>query len=388
MQSTLLPPEEKKTVELIKHTAAIHIKTNLSLVDRKALNILLKNAYDELGKEKYHTIRLSEVKTLIGWNSKNYEDLKKSLRKLVNSKIEWNILGQDRKNKWFISSLLASASIAGGKCTYSFSSHLQDLLKNPNIYGKINLLSQNQFRSKYSLILWEYLSSHLSASKKSSAGTSWIKIKDYRDLMGINDKAYSSFKEFSYNLVRNPIKEINEVSEIEAIAEYQKINNEYSAVRFAIIAKDEEKERNESIKLKLLNFCKLSSASTDQILQKYSEEQIAENILYIETMKGSIKNMGAYSFNAIQKDLRLDKSEKEPEKRKEEPEEIKTFRNALKGEFMLYQLDYDMYLRSSEIIKIGDQFLMFVTTKISEYLRKKHGNILEKLKIKLEIKND
>ena len=105
-------------------------------------------------------------------------------------------------------------------------------------------------------------------------------------------------------------------------------------------------------------------------------------------MKGSIKNMGAYSFNAIQKDLRLDKSEKEPEKRKEEPEEIKTFRNALKGEFMLYQLDYDMYLRSSEIIKIGDQFLMFVTTKISEYLRKKHGNILEKLKIKLEIKND
>lgn len=43
MQMSLFPPEEKKVVELIKHTAAIHIKGNLSLVDRKLIYLAIKN---------------------------------------------------------------------------------------------------------------------------------------------------------------------------------------------------------------------------------------------------------------------------------------------------------------------------------------------------------
>ena len=240
MELTLLPLDEPKSAELIKHTASIHIKASLSLVDRKVLNILLKNAYDEIGKVKYHTIRLAQIQRWVGWNSKNYEDLKKSLRKLVNTKIEWNIFEKDKKNKWVISSLLASASIAGGKCTYDYPFHLQELLKNPNIYGKINLLTQNHFKSKYSLILWEFLMNHISNTKSTTTGTEWIKIKDYRDLMGVEDKVYAPFKEFSYNLVRNPIKEINQVSEIEVEANYNKAGDKFNAVRFIITRKPKE----------------------------------------------------------------------------------------------------------------------------------------------------
>jgi hypothetical protein len=314
MQLSLLPLEERKAAELIKHTAAIHIKTNLSLVDRKVLNILLKNAYDELGKVKYHTIRLAEIKSLIGWNSKNYEDLKKSLRKLVHTKIEWNIFGQDKKNQWFISSLLASASIAGGKCTYDYPFQLQELLKNPNIYGKINLISQNNFRSKYSLILWEYLMSYISNSKNESIGTQWIKINDYRGLMGVDEKSYSAFKEFSYNLVRSPIKEINKVSEIEVEPQYQKTGDKFTSVRFIIKKKsviEAIEHDDESAKDKLLNFCKMSPASIDGILKNHSPEQITANIAYVEAMekKGAIKSIAAYSFNAIKNDLRLPKEE-------------------------------------------------------------------------------
>ena len=395
MELTLLPLDEPKSAELIKHTAAIHIKTSLSLVDRKVLNILLKNAYDELGKVKYHTIRLAQIKHMVGWNSKNYEDLKRSLRKLVSTKIEWNIFGQDKKNKWFISSLLASASIAGGKCTYDYPFHLQELLKNPNIYGKINLLSQNNFKSKYSLILWEFLMNHISNTKSTTTGTEWIKIKDYRDLMGVEDKVYAPFKEFSYNLVRNPIKEINQVSEIEVEANYNKAGDKFNAVRFIIKRKPKESvavegdaEIQKTVKETLLNFCKLSSASVDQILDKYNSEQLAANIKYIESehKRGIIKNISSYSVNAIKNDFRLGESEKKIEKKKDS-EEIKTLRENLKRAFVHHPLNYDIYLNGNDIKQLEDGFLIYVSRREEEFLKTKYNNIFEKFKITLEIKN-
>jgi Initiator Replication protein/DnaA N-terminal domain len=309
MQPTLFPLDTTKKVELVKHTAAIHIKASLSLVDRKVLNVLLKNAYDEIGKEKYHTIRLAEIKNLIGWEGKNYVKLKTSLRKLVNTKIEWNIFGKDKKNQWFISSLLASASIAGGKCTYDYPFHLQGLLKNPNIYGRINLLIQNNFKSKYSLILWEYLINHLANAQGSTIGTEWIKISDYRNLMGIEDGVYCEFKELSYNLIKNPVREINKVSEIEVEAKYQKEGNSIVAVRFIAqkIIKKGILKTPEEIKESLLNFCNLSPIVVDKIIEQYPQDQIIANIAYIEAInkKGLINNIASYSFNAIKNDLRL-----------------------------------------------------------------------------------
>lgn len=395
MQLSLFSPEEEKEAELTKHTAAIHIKASLSLVDRKVLNILLKNAYDELGKVRYHTIRLAQIQKWVGWNSKNYEDLKKSLRKLVSAKIEWNIFGQDKKNQWFISSLLASASIAGGKFTYDYPFHLQELLKNPNIYGKINLLTQNNFKSKYSLILWEFLMNHISKTKSQITGTEWIKIKDYRDLMGVDDKAYSIFKEFSFNLVKTPIKEINKVSEIEVEAAYHKTKDQFDAVRFIInkkpkieIPKENPEENNvDDLKNKLINFCKLSLVAVDKILTNHTPEQIAANIEHIKLadQKGLVKDIAAYSFNAIKNDLRTNENKKEIEK-KQEPEEIKILRENLKKAFSHNQLDYDIYLNGNDIRMLKDRFLVSVSQIEDNFLKTNYSNILEKLKIILEIK--
>jgi len=398
MELTLLPLDEPKSAELIKHTASIHIKASLSLVDRKVLNILLKNAYDEIGKVKYHTIRLAQIQRWVGWNSKNYEDLKKSLRKLVNTKIEWNIFEKDKKNKWVISSLLASASIAGGKCTYDYPFHLQELLKNPNIYGKINLLTQNHFKSKYSLILWEFLMNHISNTKSTTTGTEWIKIKDYRDLMGVEDKVYAPFKEFSYNLVRNPIKEINQVSEIEVEANYNKAGDKFNAVRFIITRKPKENivikdtiegdtEIQKTVKETLLNFCKLSPASVDQILDKYTSEQLAANIKYIDSehKRGIIKNISSYSVNAIKNDFRLGESEKKAEQKKDS-KEIKTLRENLKKAFVHHPLDYDIYLNGNDIKQLEDGFSILVSKREEEFLKTKYNQILGKFKINLESK--
>ena len=328
--------EELKTntnVELIKHTAAVHIKSDLSLVDRKVVNILLKNAYNNLDSEKYHAIQLSEIKNAIGWSGKNYLKLKNSLTKLVSTKIEWNIFKKDKKNEWVISSLLASASITSGKCIYEYSSRLKELFKNPNIYSKINLLIQNNFKSKYSLILWEFLTDCLTANNKDAIGTEWIKIEDYKNLLGVEANKYKTFKALNVNIIKLPLDEINQVSDLEVAADYQKLTNRVVAIRFFARRKGEKnavktieissnkteekiandipkiapKLSKDNIKNELLNFCKISSSMVESILVDYELDRISENLKYIksEHAKGLIKSLPAYSYKAIKNDFRL-----------------------------------------------------------------------------------
>jgi len=349
-----LPLENKDRTELIKHTATIHIKSDLSLIDRKVMNVLLKNAYETLETSRYQSIRLNEIRNLIGWTGKNYSSLKKSLSKLVSTKIEWNIFKKDKKNEWATSSLLASASISNGKCIYDYSYHLKTLLKNPNIYSKIDLIIQNKFKSKYSLILWEFLSDYLSTGKVSGIRTEWIKIDDYRNFLGAEITKYKTFKVLNLNLIKSPVEEINKVSDLNIETVYRRSANKVVALKFLVsrkksdinlpqkelgtealpeISQNEDKRLVKSCELtsELKNFCKLSDFITAEILKKYERDSISASLQYIrsEYAKGVIKNLPAYSLNAIKNNFRLEASESESEssklewKLKEENKKIK-----------------------------------------------------------------
>jgi len=69
----------KKNNTLIKHSGAIHITNKLTLIDRKVINVLLKNAYDDLGKKDYYEISIPELGKAIGWDGKNYQKIKNCL---------------------------------------------------------------------------------------------------------------------------------------------------------------------------------------------------------------------------------------------------------------------------------------------------------------------
>lgn len=63
---------------LKKHVAAIHIGAKLSLLQRKLVNALLYNAYDQLLTSQEHHISASVLCEMIGFDSKNIGYLKGS----------------------------------------------------------------------------------------------------------------------------------------------------------------------------------------------------------------------------------------------------------------------------------------------------------------------
>ena len=138
-----------------KPVRAIQVQSKMTLLQRRAWNVLLANAYNELPYKEIHSVSMVELAAKLGFDSKNQDYLKEMLRSLRACEVKWNLLNKDNKQEWGVAGLLAEARIVDSICFYQFPHTLRLKLHNPRVYAKLNLRLQNQFSSKYALILWE-----------------------------------------------------------------------------------------------------------------------------------------------------------------------------------------------------------------------------------------
>ena len=117
-------------------------------------------------------------------------------------------MGKDKKQAWGVASLLASAEIESGICTYGFAPHLRYKLYNPRIYTKLNLRLQNQFTSRYALILWEVCFDYFDTARNQGE-TPFIFLEKFRELLGIEKAEYPAFKALNQWVIKPAIEEIN-----------------------------------------------------------------------------------------------------------------------------------------------------------------------------------
>src|SRR5437870_6129845 len=106
--------------EVIKASAAVQVQNNMTLLQRRAWNILLANAYDELPTEERHHIGVHDLMRVLDFHSKNEDYLKVALEALVGCKVKWNVLDKDGTAVWGVAALLAEAVIKEGVCAYAY----------------------------------------------------------------------------------------------------------------------------------------------------------------------------------------------------------------------------------------------------------------------------
>lgn len=219
--------------EFIKASPAIQIQSNLTHLQRRAWNVLLANAYDELPQKEIHRVSVTELAEKLGFNSGNLEYLKDVLRSLAECTVEWNILGKSKDNEWGVASLLASARITGGICTYAFAPHLRLKLYNPRIYAKLNLRLQNRFTHRYALILWEVCFDYFD-SARDMGETPFIPLSKFRELMGIAPDDYTAFKTLNQWVIKPAVKEINELTNFFVEVEQKREGRRIGFLKFRI----------------------------------------------------------------------------------------------------------------------------------------------------------
>ena len=224
--------------ELIKASPAIQVQSKMTLLQRRAWNVLLANAYDDLPNTDIYRVSVTELAAKLGFNSKNENYLKEILEALVDCKVEWNVLGKDKEEEWGVAVLLASANIKDGICTYGFAPHFRLKLHNPRIYAKLNLRLQNRFKSQYALVLWEVCFDYFDADRDQGE-TPFIPIETFKELLGLGKADYPIFSEFNRSVIKPAIKEINTLTNYHVEIEQKRIGRRIAELKFRITRVDQ-----------------------------------------------------------------------------------------------------------------------------------------------------
>lgn len=218
--------------EVIKHSAAIYIENNITLLQRRAWNVLLAYAYDELLTKEEHAIKVKDLMRILEFDSKNEDYLKEALEALVTCKLKWNLLGKDIM-EWGVTTLLSEAIIRNGTCLYGYGRTLRERLHNPRMYARISLSMQNKFTSKHAQALWEMCVDCLDEARNYGESR-FIALEQYRELMGLGQTMYPLFKDLGKYVIKAPVEEINEVTDFHVEAEYQRVGRKVVAVKFKV----------------------------------------------------------------------------------------------------------------------------------------------------------
>jgi plasmid replication initiation protein len=256
-----------KKKEVIKHSNAIHVTNNISLLQRKIWNIFLAEAYDNLLKKERHKINYNDLILALWLSTKNRKHIEQSIKGLVSIIVKWDILWKNKNSdEWVISSLLAWAKFIDWVFYYSFSPFLKEELYNPKMYAKIKLSIQNKFTSKHTLALYELCIDYLRMPEWIWE-TAFIDIEIFKELLWINNiTTYDKFKFLNLYVITKAINEINEKSNIHVELQLKRTWRKVSAVKFLFYLKREAK---------LLSTKELSSKQTDQT---YAETKISKKV--------------------------------------------------------------------------------------------------------------
>ena len=222
-----------KINEVIKASPAIQIQSKISLLQRRAWNVLLANAYNELPDKEIHSVSIVELAAKLGFGDGNREYLREMLKSIVDCKVEWNVLEKDKEVEWGIASLLAEVRIREGICFYQFPHTLRLKLHNPRVYAKLNLRLQNRFTSKYALVLWEVCFDYFDTARDQGE-TPFIPLEIFRELMGVEADEYRTFKALNQFVVKPAIKEINDVTDYLVEVEQKRSGRRISELKFRI----------------------------------------------------------------------------------------------------------------------------------------------------------
>jgi len=331
----------------MKPTATIHIGNNLTFIERKLFNLLVWHSQINRLTKKKELLHFDELMGLIGLNkSRNKEVIQGALETLVTSKITWNTLERDRtNNQWGVCTFLAGAEISNGKLRYLINPFLIDKIENPSVYAKIQLLVQAQFRSKYSLILYEFIIDELSRRREKKL-TVDVNLDDLRKVLQYDGE----FKTLNKDVLKPSVKEINAETDIELTLSTRKKGRKVVAIILEIERKDHFQlplnlpsrglvdkltDEQEAIKEQLMA-SEINEQKSIELVLSYSEERILNNINYVnqEVNKKSskVRNAAAYLIKAIEHNYSPSPSPKKTVK-KAEQDIAAEYKQAMEKEF-------------------------------------------------------
>ncbi len=263
-----------------KHSSSIQISNKISTIQRKSYNYMLKVAKNEFKNDRKlreFTITAEELLLFFDMGGENHAHLKKELELLNKTIVTYNILGKDKQNKrWGSFTLIAGFEYKNGIIIYSFPHQIINMLLDPKMFAKINLVAIKGLRSRYSIALYELAEDYINVKIPK------MSMSDFRLLMGIEKEKYSKFSMFKRRVIDMAVDEINQSEHINFKLSYEleKTSRKITHIKFIVHKKENTDQTGEKQK----NFYRWKNL----IVQKYKEQPLCNNLTELKYLKWTL----------------------------------------------------------------------------------------------------
>ena len=190
----------------------IRAGANLSLHDRRIFNLLIENAWSEIGEAKTHRIAMARLR---GPLHKGGEMVADSVKALMTSLVEVPATDVNGKPAILAMQLLGPTTRTmdedspNALVEYEFPEKLRNVIKESRYWGRIKSHVMFTFSSKYALALYEAvcLRVNLRVSEQS------FSVDDFRALLGVDADKLERFADFNRYVLKAAIAEVNALSD-------------------------------------------------------------------------------------------------------------------------------------------------------------------------------
>jgi plasmid replication initiation protein len=158
-------------------------------------------------------VPICEIERSIGFSRNNRPFLMDALADMVTYLVTFDVFGKEGNPIWRSHSTLLSElsfSYDGTTLKYDFSIAVLELIRNPNMYAKINLDEISRIKSSSAIALYEYFHDLLGGKRLKHEQI--VNIDDLRVLLDWKDK-YLVFKEFNRQ-IKQSLTQINKVARL------------------------------------------------------------------------------------------------------------------------------------------------------------------------------
>ncbi len=260
-----------------KHSSSIQISNKITAVQRKSYNYMLKIAKNEFQRNsnvRKFRVTADELLIFFGIGSENYSFLKTELSILHKTSVTYNLLGKNKRSKeWGSFSLIAGFTYKKGIIEYSFPHQIEEMILNPKIFGKINLVAIKGLRSRYSIALYELAEDYINVQIPK------IALEIFKELIGLEKGQYSSIKDFRKRVIDVAIDEINQSDNISFTLSYEliKTGRKITHIKFTTHKKEDV--------LQLKDRQKKFYGWKSHLIERYKNQTLCNNLRELGYLK-------------------------------------------------------------------------------------------------------
>ena len=217
-------PAETDDDYLLKHVNAVALMPvaggrRISLLGRKIFNVLLHRAQEEGELEEYEA-RMHEVIDDAAYNSNDTAPIRRILRELMSTTVEWQSPSNGEIETWDACNLLSGAGTTKDKRTgavvvrWRYDSKVRSQLLGPDRYARLSLEAITQLTTHAAMALYEICARYVDNPGHRTAKQHW---RWWRPVLtGVaSDDSKAEYRFFKRDVLRKAVAEINASTNLE-----------------------------------------------------------------------------------------------------------------------------------------------------------------------------